>query len=276
VKVFISWSGEQSKQIALALRRWLPQVVQAIEPYMSDADNEAGTLWDHVLTAELDSTNFGILCLTPNNLKSPWIHFEAGAISKAVTNVKARVIPLLYRLSSTDVEQPLARFHWKMLDKEGIFDTLKTMNNALPQDQRRKEAALIELFEIVWPKLDAELFAVQMEDETPHRDQRALIEETLELVRDLARANGLAIIKGLSPDRMLETLRKIAGPDGIITMTGTDPDVVIEVRSPRLRMDGLYLDADEQLFLEHADKYYRAGGIKLRLKDPDEDYEPDL
>jgi hypothetical protein len=33
VKVFLNWSGEQSRQFALALYEWLPQAVQAPKPY---------------------------------------------------------------------------------------------------------------------------------------------------------------------------------------------------------------------------------------------------
>lgn len=38
VKVFIGWSGEQSRSVAQALRGWLRTVVQHVEPWMSDED----------------------------------------------------------------------------------------------------------------------------------------------------------------------------------------------------------------------------------------------
>ena len=43
MRVFISWSGERSKRVALTLHTWLPDVIQAIEPWMSRRDLGAGT-----------------------------------------------------------------------------------------------------------------------------------------------------------------------------------------------------------------------------------------
>jgi TIR domain len=106
MKVFISWSGERSKQVALALRAWLPQVVKVVQPYMSDRDNHAGMRWADKLSDELEAANFGIVCVTPENLNSRWLNFEAGAISKAVD--KARVAPVLYGLSNpSELPPPL-------------------------------------------------------------------------------------------------------------------------------------------------------------------------
>ena len=40
--IFISWSGERSRFVACALREWIPMVVQAAEPFMSEADVDKG------------------------------------------------------------------------------------------------------------------------------------------------------------------------------------------------------------------------------------------
>ncbi len=84
MKVFIPWSGEVSERVAIALREWLPLVVHEAEPYVSSEDIAKGKRWPMELGERLEEIGFGIICLTPSNLSSPWIHFEAGALSKSL------------------------------------------------------------------------------------------------------------------------------------------------------------------------------------------------
>jgi TIR domain len=84
MKVFISWSGVRSTAVAQTLHDWLPQVMNAVEPWMSSEDMRKGSLWRLTLAEELESTHVGVICLTPENLRAPWLLFEAGALSKRV------------------------------------------------------------------------------------------------------------------------------------------------------------------------------------------------
>src|SRR3954469_20494730 len=83
-RVFISWSGDTSRQVAEALKDWLPEVIEGIEPWLSTQDLTAGMRWGSELASQLERTDFGVICLTPDNLQAPWILFEAGALAKAV------------------------------------------------------------------------------------------------------------------------------------------------------------------------------------------------
>jgi hypothetical protein len=73
MKVFISWSGASSKAVAASLRKHLPLILQGLDCFMSKHDLESGARWAQELAEELDESNFGILCLTHESLKSPWL-----------------------------------------------------------------------------------------------------------------------------------------------------------------------------------------------------------
>jgi TIR domain len=102
MKVFLSWSGETSHAIAIALRDWLPSVIQFVEPYVSSEDIDKGARWSTDIAKELESSGYGILCVTPENTESPWLNFEAGALSKSID--KSRVSPLIVGLRRSEIK----------------------------------------------------------------------------------------------------------------------------------------------------------------------------
>jgi hypothetical protein len=217
MKVFISWSGDTSRRIAEALRDWLPMAIQAVKPYMNERDNEAGVRWGEVVSAELQDTDFGILCLTPDNLKSTWLNFEAGALGKAVDS--ARVVPLMYRLTPASVEPPLGMFMAKALDKQGVKDTLETINKHLDPERYMDQAALDGAFKALWPLLEEKLNDVEtndlFDDPEPRKD-REILEEILELTRDFSRpgdsAGGNLTSVVRIDDSVEQRLQQVLGP----------------------------------------------------------------
>lgn len=78
MKVFLSWSGERSKQVANLLSSWLCCVIQATRPWISSKDIDRGSLWFSEINDQLKDTSVGIICLTKENKDRPWILFEAG------------------------------------------------------------------------------------------------------------------------------------------------------------------------------------------------------
>lgn len=102
MKVFISWSGSQSHHVAIALRDWLPSVLQIVEPYVSSEDIDKGARWSTDISKELEDSNFGIICVTPENIDAPWVNFEAGALSKSLD--RSRVAPFLFAVDRTAIQ----------------------------------------------------------------------------------------------------------------------------------------------------------------------------
>jgi hypothetical protein len=150
MKVFISWSGERSKHIATALRGWLPKVIQALEPWMSSEDIESGMRWSTEIAGELEGTNIGIICITPENQNNPWILFEAGALSKTLK--QSYVCPYLFGIEAPQLSGPISQFQSRNADKDGTMKILSTINNALGRKGLGNEE-LEEIFEVWWAKL---------------------------------------------------------------------------------------------------------------------------
>jgi hypothetical protein len=116
---------------------------------MSREDIGKGTRWTHDLAKELEGSNFGLVCLTPENLSAPWLHFEAGALSKLGTS---RVAPILFQMKSSDVKGPLTDFQLALLEnKEEMRRVLKSVNNAM--DPGEANSVWEGTFESLWGEL---------------------------------------------------------------------------------------------------------------------------
>jgi TIR domain len=152
MKIFISWSGERSKAVALALHQWLKDVIQTLEPWMSAVDIEAGARWSVDVADRLQQTRFGIICLTGENLTAPWLLFEAGALAKTLSDTY--VCPYLIGIEPTDIPGgPLTQFQGKRANKKETWELLRSINNAL-KDEKLAEDQLSRYFERWWGDLE--------------------------------------------------------------------------------------------------------------------------
>lgn len=189
MKVFISWSGERSKAVAQALRDWLPNVIQAVELWMSEADIAKGARWGLDMARELDETRVGLICLTPENLNAPWILFEAGALSKKRFGEASYVCTYLFDVVPTDVKEPLGQFQYTIANKEDTKRLLQTINNQVLDDDALPEERLNRVFEKWWPELEEALANVPAVEEKPEakRSDTDMLKDILVTVRALER-----------------------------------------------------------------------------------------
>jgi hypothetical protein len=87
---------------------------------MSDKDINAGSFWHEGLWEQLETAKAAIICLTPESSQSRWVHFEAGALAKAVT--KACICPYLVDVKVSDLQGPLTFLHGVTADNLGLQD----------------------------------------------------------------------------------------------------------------------------------------------------------
>lgn len=181
--VFISWSGERSLVVASKLREWLPMVVQTARPWLSESDIDKGSRWLSELTKALSVSTVGISCLTAESLDSPWLLFEAGALSKTIETTRLCTY-LLDGLKPEDIKQPLGMFQATRATKDETRKLVHTINVAISATPV-KEEHLDQVFDAMWPLLEKaikELPAISAK--TPiKRDQGEMVAEILDILR---------------------------------------------------------------------------------------------
>lgn len=183
--IFISWSGKRSLYVAEALCDWLPNVIQAAKPWMSDRNIEKGTKGFTEIGKALEGKKVGIVCLTPENLEAVWILYEAGALSKTFSDDKTRLCTyLLGDLQSQDVKPPLSMFQWTKAEKEDTRKLVQTVNTAISEEPLPAER-LNTIFNTFWPHLEEKLKAMPAPEKIvdARRDPNEMISEILNLCR---------------------------------------------------------------------------------------------
>ena len=152
MKVFISWSGDRSNKLANALKEFLSGVFQSVKVWMSQ-DMDPGTRWSQQLNEELETSRFGVLCLTPENLNAPWLLFEAGSLAKSVS--QSKVVPYCLGLKPADIPSPLAQFQVADADEIGTRRLVQSLNSTL--ESPLGDIQLMRTFDAWWPQLRSQI-----------------------------------------------------------------------------------------------------------------------
>ncbi len=202
MKLFISWSGLKSLAVAEVLREELPCLINELEIFLSSEDIEKGSAWFQSVASELDKTNFGIICLTAENLHKPWILFEAGALAGKFSQKK--VAPLLIDLEPTQVAPPLSHLQLTKFVDSDFFRLLSSINKnaSKPLPETILERSFKRSWNEIATKVKAKLAALPKLASGPvvDRSPEEKLDELLSIVRSIAsstsKTNGLS---GLEP-----------------------------------------------------------------------------
>lgn len=159
MKVFISWSGEVSKKVAFILRDWIPQVLHSVKPFVSTKDIAKGRTWFESIAKELRDSDFGILCLTNDNTREPWLNFEAGALFSKFD--EPRVSPFIYNIKPDDIDEPLQQLQVTLFSEDDVFTLLVSLNKIAKElDNERLKTT----FNKFWPDLKQSLDDINLEE----------------------------------------------------------------------------------------------------------------
>ena len=141
VKIFIAWSKGVSKNIGLELERWLNGLNEAVfQTVISEQAIPIGSVWHNKLDEALQSANCGILCVTEENLTSPWLCYESGALSMSTARQDKKsqsddnlrepyVAPILFGdISSSQVADPIQRFQSIKFNRKNMLELVLQLN----------------------------------------------------------------------------------------------------------------------------------------------------
>jgi hypothetical protein len=151
MKIFICWSGKWGKNAAEQIKEWLYEDV--LKDLLKDSrdvlvseDIAKGAVWFEELSGFLDQASAALVCLTRDALRSAWVHYEVGAIAKALREKRASanryprlapVFTLLLGVKPGEVDGPLAAFQSTSAEDEK--DTRRLIDDltlVLPEDQQ--------------------------------------------------------------------------------------------------------------------------------------------
>jgi hypothetical protein len=173
----------------------LPDVLQSVVPFVSSEDVSAGAVWFETIGQELRRSDFAIICITPDNRSSQWLHFEAGAIGIAHTMAEEptprRVVPYLLELSAADLEPPLSLYQALTATEDDTRKLVAALNRQLPDPLTPD--GLERAFHKWWPDLAVEIerartLAAEGAPQAPERNEKEILEEILQLTRQVVRS----------------------------------------------------------------------------------------
>jgi hypothetical protein len=193
MKVFISWSGENSMshKIALALHEWFPCVINYLEPFVSSEDIQKGERGLDKIEELLKESDYGIISVTKENYKAPWLLFEAGALSNSPNKIP--VSPFLFDLKPSDLTgNPLTQFQAATTysGKKDIKKLIDSLNERCGE-KKLSDTTLEKSFEKWYPDLEEAFNKIRAETQVEEDDtadvvdeNRVILEEMLAMTRE--------------------------------------------------------------------------------------------
>lgn len=156
MKIFISWSGGVSGGVACFLKRWLKEIFPDVKSFVSLEDIPPGAPWQECVDEALAASDFGIACVTAENLDSYYMGYEW----RALLEKGARFCPLIVDpvLRRRQVRAPLSSIQASSATNFGDVLRLLVAINELRDTKACPSADELEtILKRKWDELQAAL-----------------------------------------------------------------------------------------------------------------------
>lgn len=189
MKLFISWSGEESREYAELLQEFLPQFIQILQPWIS-VNIEKGSIGEEQIFSALSNADAVLFCFTKTNLKSHWMHFEAGVFAGLQSK---EMYTVLFDLDPKELYTPFSNYQATVLNETDFKKLIFNLNNKLPDCgfNKIKDETLEYTFNTVWEKFSVRVNLVREEFSANQVQIKKNCEEYLEEIYQLIKANSV-------------------------------------------------------------------------------------
>ncbi|MDJ0316166.1 TIR domain-containing protein [Arthrobacter antibioticus] len=240
MKVFVSWS-KNSRGVGSAVAAAVREIFDPVVDTFISQEIQAGSRGLEAIDAELNDTDFGIICLTRSNQTEQWINYEAGALSRQVADKRKRMGVFLVDFGDVDeVNSPMNIFQCKMATFEGLTELMTSLNELGPN---LKEGTLSKRIASAWPDVETAVTEVKAGGTVgpvlPPKSPDEKLDEILGLVK--------AVEASLGDELQLQH-QKVSHRD-VFDLVGSDP---VFARSLRKWMTSPH--SDDQLALSGKDQ----------------------
>jgi hypothetical protein len=150
-KLFLSWSGKESQQVAVAFNEALLDAIPRLHTWMSTENLQGSEEWFNELRRQLCSVDIGIVFLTGTNQSSCWLNLEAGAFLRLIGGSRGGLCPVLLGITELPKDHPLSHIQ----AFPGDFDGFSRLFVRIAQwiGDAREPGRLKSLFRKLWPDL---------------------------------------------------------------------------------------------------------------------------
>ncbi|MDR1099967.1 MAG: hypothetical protein LBL28_05735 [Treponema sp.] len=139
---FLSWSGTLSHEIALSIKDEILDTLfgDYIEMFISSEIGVGSPFASEIFT-RLTESDFGIVCITAENIEKPWVSFECGGLIKNMEkkNLYVMLVDVSFEMLGR-LNPPVSEFQAVSIDKDGIINLIKKISGSI----LRTESAIYE------------------------------------------------------------------------------------------------------------------------------------